>query len=241
MTQLLVTQKHVDGMHKRFSDILATVTAMVDDVQATLNNSNEPNVEARDSLKPFIESAQKLCNAVDLLSTLAVTKRWLIALESAQSAEQPEHKTMDAVAHLLRSALVMNCAGLSETAAETGNFASAFRIATVEQLANAVAMCSVLQASHETTEKLCADNSIDYAAVTAGDTGAIEALVGVVEKTNGGPVPGLRERLGIPAAVQENVLDGLSQESDADVAAALGLTGPSPSSNRVEVGAAIRA
>lgn len=242
MSQLIVNQKHVDGMAKRFADLLATITADVNNVANTLNTGNEPNVEARETLTPFVNAAEKLSHAVNLLATLTVTKRWQLAMQKATEAEDPAHRTMAAVAHSLRNALVMNSHGLSDALQELGPFAYAFRSSVVEQLADAVGMCDVLQASHETTENLCAANGIDYAAVNSGDKVAIGQLVDVVERTNGGPVPGLRERLGLdplPEPVRPDFSP--STPGDAAIAEALGLDSPPVFTQDLGDGAAIRA
>lgn len=226
MTQLRVTQKHVEGIAKRFTDVLANVNSAVDDVRNLLSPAGEPNVESQDEFTNLIRSAEILSASVDMLATAVVARRWQAAIEAVLNAEDPDARTMTAVGNLLRNALVVNARGLESVLVDAGPFAHAFRSNIVEQLADAVCMCSVLQASHETTEKLCADHGVDYVAVQAGDKHAIQQLLDVVEEVSGGPVSAaVYERFGLtpPAPPEPSVEADVAHTALAD---ALGLIPP---------------
>lgn len=222
MTELTINQRHVDSAAKQFGDVLATINATLGEVSKMLSPDNQEAFSGTASvLTGSYNAAQALTKVIDMLASLIVVKRLQSGMETAMSAEDPEQRTMLAVAYGLKEALVANANGLEEALYTHGPFAHAFKANVVEQLANAITMSELMRTSHMATEKLCAEHGIDYDKVQAGDKDATAALLHVIEETAGPVNPSIYEALGI--APPERVTPDNTAAQDAAIADAMGL------------------
>lgn len=230
MSDLKITQRHVDGVAKQFEGILANINAGIAKAAELLTPGNAESFSgAQATAQTCGTAAQLLWNASEQLASLAATKQWQSIIEKQMNDEDESKRTMNTVSIILRNLLVANANGLENSLHEGGRCAFRFRTDYIELVANVIAMNDMVVASHEQTEALCAEQGLDYAKVRDGDKDEVAKLIAVLEKINGGPLaPRMYEAVGLPVpeAAQPHVGTG-NPASDAAIAEALGLDGGS--------------
>lgn len=225
MSDLKITQRHVDGLAKQFEGMLANINQTIAAATELLKPGHDENFSGAEATsRTCSQAAQMLWSAGEQLASLCATKQWQAVIEKVATSEDESQRTMNMVSRILRDVLVANANGMEASLDRGGRCAYRFRLDYVEVLANAVSMSDMIVASHEATETLCAQEGLDYTKVSEGDKDEVAKLIGVLEQKHGGPLPPhMYEAVGLP--VPEQFVGTGRPASDAAIAEALGLDG----------------